>query len=301
MTMLRPATAITIWEAISEGVKSLKPLTETPLLDSLVLLGNATGLSKERLFASLSDSLEASSYSRFSNHIQRRLEGIPVAYIRGRKEFYGMSFRVNEHVLVPRPDTETLVDAALGRIKERSGPWAVHDTCTGSGCIAIAIARECSEDPGVVVSASDVSEAALSLCQKNCEDLLGKSLLAFKSDLLQEIPENFDLIVSNPPYLKSSEVDALKENNWPEPRLTLDGGSKGLDILFRLIIEGRKHLRPGGRLLLEAAPQQMEILEKKFVQFAYSKIRIYNDLAGKERVIEGCASAPRIIEGLCAG
>jgi release factor glutamine methyltransferase len=257
---------------------------DSPLLDAMVLLAHAMGATKERLLASLPDEADGELARRYGELIGQRSAGRPVSYIRRLKEFWGLEFYVDEAVLVPRPDTETLVERALFLARADESLRRIHDACTGSGCVAIALAREL---PGRVVTASDVSTAAERVFELNCTRLLGRQLPFFTSDLLAETPGPYDLITANPPYLADGEVDDLAAIGWPEPDLALRGGPDGTAVAARLVREAPERLRPRGWLCLEAAPPQFNHLAALLDQSGFRTVEIQQDLAGRNRVISG--------------
>ena len=249
-----------------------------------MILTAVLGSTREKLLASLNDPLPQNAYEAFMQGVEERAGGSPVAYITRHQAFYALDFYVDERVLVPRADTEILVETALGWIRPGS---RVLDLCTGSGCIAIAIKHTV---PEARVEASDISEDALAVFRRNADAILSGQIVTHKSDLLNSIPGKFDIIVSNPPYLTSAETAKMKGDSWPEPPLALDGGTDGLDFI-RLIIAGAgEHLAPGGRLLFEADPAQMAAIKLEFEKYKYNDIIIKKDLAGRDRVIAGCYS-----------
>jgi len=283
-------SAMTVRAALEQG-KSLLYYgeVETPVLDATVLLSEALGVSKERLLASLPDALPEEPYRRYRGFLDRRLAGYPVSYIRGRKEFYSLEFLVDERVLVPRPETELLVEEAL-RLLE-AGPhghgFRVHDACTGCGCVAIALKHT---RPELQVSASDLSRDALAVARLNARRLLGEGARALRlrrSDLLSRVWRRCYLITANPPYLTDYEVQNMQKVGWPEPAGALRGGPDGTDLLRRLIRQAPRRLRPGGWLLLEAAPPQMPGLRAAMAAAGIRDVDVTADLAGRERVIRG--------------
>ena len=276
---------MTIRQAISIGTEKIAlRWPETPYLDATVILAAVLGSTREKLLASLNDPLPQNTYEAFLRGVEKRAAGSPVAYITHHQEFYALDFYVDNRVLVPRADTEILVETALGWIKPGS---RVLDLCTGSGCIAIAIKHTV---PEARVEASDISEDALAVFRRNADAILSGQIVTHKSDLLNSIPGKFDIIVSNPPYLTSAETAKMKGDSWPEPPLALDGGTDGLDFI-RLIIAGAgEHLAPGGHLLFEADPAQMAAIKLEFEKYKYNDIIIRKDLAGRDRVIAGCYS-----------
>ena len=215
-------------------------------------------------------------------YIESRLNGRPVSYIRGKKEFYGTEFCVDDRVLVPRPDTEILVEEAGEIIKANQNVHSLHDCCTGTGCVAVSLKLLF---PEIDISASDISASALEVFRKNCIDILGFAIPSIESDLLQNVEGSFDIIVANPPYLTTAEVTGMKTTGCPEPVVALDGGPDGLSIIDRFIAECSRRLKTGGYLLLESASNQTDDIERKLVHYGFQNIIISRDLAGKERVI----------------
>jgi len=257
---------------------------DTPMLDAAVLLAHAMGATKERLLASLPDEAGEDVARRFEALLDERRAGRPVSYIRRRKEFWGLEFHVDEAVLVPRPDTETLVEHALFLARADAGLTAIHDACTGCGCVAIALAAEL---PGRVVTASDVSEGAARVFELNCARLLGRQLPFFRSNLLDETPGPYDLLTANPPYLTDREADDLAKIGWPEPDLALRGGSDGTAVAGRLILQAAGRIRPRGWICLEAAPGRFNRLAALMDQAGFRLVEIVQDLGGRDRLIAG--------------
>lgn len=207
--------------------------------------------------------------------LEKRISGEPLQYILGEWQFYGLPFYTDERALIPRQDTELLVETALEKIKER-GYQTCLDLCTGSGCVGIAIAK----NAGIRVSCSDVSEEALSLARENME-LNEVEVKFINSDLFDQIPGKYDLIVSNPPYLTKEDMDALQKEVSFEPSLALDGGADGLDYYRRIAREYRDHLNDKGMLLLEIGSTQARTAAALFD--ANTSVR--NDLGGNPRVL----------------
>jgi release factor glutamine methyltransferase len=270
---------------LSEGYRTLVLAeVDTPYLDAVVLLAHAMGATKEKLFATLPDPVPDDVGAGYKALLDRRSAGTPVSYIRGKKEFFGLEFAVDERVLVPRPDTEILVERALQISRSEPGISRVLDACTGSGCIGLSLKLMA---PALRVSASDISPEAAAVFTLNAQKLLGEELPFHLSDLFSEVPGSFDLIVSNPPYLTDTEADDLRKIGWPEPDLSLRGGKDGTDIAKRLIRAAPGKLAPGGWIALEAAPGQFEALAACMREAGFGSIGIDKDLAGRERVISG--------------
>jgi release factor glutamine methyltransferase len=294
-------------EALLEGARILaaerRPGTETPSLDASLLLSFALGLSRESLIASYPSPLDGADYASYRALLERRARGESVAYILGRKEFWGRDFFVDPRVLVPRPDTELLVETALdlgdrasretarepnGRRIPASRQIRVHEACTGSGCVAISVA---AERPEWEVSASDISGGALEVASRNAASLLppdrpGGALCLFESDLLQAASGPFDLILANPPYVPSAEASRLAAD-FSEPLLALDGGEDGLEPYRRLVPEAASRLSPGGWLALEADPGQASALRELLSAQGFLEVETLDDLAGLKRVTKG--------------
>ena len=266
---------------------------DTPLLDAIVLLAHAVDMTKERLLASLPDTVSPEVEERYRTLLDRRCQGIPVSYLRRVKEFYGLEFYVDERVLVPRPDTEVLVEKVLGVVRGDPGLRRVHDACAGSGCVGIALKRTV---PDLEVSASDISGTALEVASLNGRRLLGRGLPAFCSDMLDAVPGPFDVIAANPPYLRDDDVADMRKLGWPEPELALRGGTDGTALAKRLIRAAPAKLAAGGWLVLEAAPVQFNRLYALMDQAGFHSIDVEQDLAGRDRVIAGRLDRPTQID-----
>lgn len=307
-------------DALREGVRILAEegpgVTDTPSLDASLLLAKALSTTKEGLIASLPEEIAETDYSRFLGLLDRRLGGLPVAYLLGRKDFWGQSFLVDERVLIPRPDTELLVELGLSLgdelaspasatgggpgdlgLRRRSSSLLVHELCTGSGCVALSLALE---RPTWKVSASDLSREALTVAEANALALIppgrpGGPVELFQADLLIPLtaggpgpqPEaSYDLILANPPYVESPQARELAAQ-WQEPLLALDGGPDGLDPYRRLIPQAFGALAPGGSLLVEADPSQAPALLLLFTEAGFLAIKSVDDLSGLARVTLG--------------
>jgi len=275
---------MTVGGALNQGKERLfYAEVDTPMLDATLLLSEALETSKEKLLASLPDPLDPDLWQRYCGLLDLRCAGQPVSYIRRKKEFFSLEYYVDPRVLVPRPDTEVLVEEALRLLEAGPLIQRVHDACTGSGCVAIALKHSF---PTVKVSGSDISREALQVAAENARRLLPESRIRlYRSDLLARAPGRYDLITANPPYLTDGEVENMEKIGWPEPVLALRGGVDGTDLLRRLIRQASRKLRAGGTLLLEAAPTQMTLLERELIDRGYGGIAVVPDLAGRDRVI----------------
>ncbi len=276
----------TVRDAIATATDGLRRVSDTPFLDAVLLFASAVGIGKEGVFASYPESVDEAAVCRFGELVSRRRAGEPVAYLTGRREFFGLEFLVDRRVLVPRPETEVLVEAVLGRLSasadEATKP-RVLDLGTGCGCIAVSVA---AGFPRAEVVATDISGAALEICAVNAVRLLGRFLPTVQADLCEGIDGDFDCIVSNPPYLTEVEWQKTYGAGWAEPKGALSAGPDGFAVIRRLIPAAAGMLRPGGRLLLEASPHQMSAIGKMCVQAGLNGITLYPDLSGRNRVIE---------------
>jgi len=285
--IIREALAAACAELAAAGI-------DTPSLDAALLLAKVLKNSRTTLAARSGEPLSQKNTEEFSALVERRKKGECAAYILGKKEFRGLEFLVNPSVLVPRPDTETLVEAAITVIKEQTessdmssaNGICVLDLCTGSGAVAIALKNEM---PYLEVCAADISAEALEIANENSRRLFGENQISFyQSDLYDNLPHSsFNLIVSNPPYIPTDEIKTLSAEVQNEPRLALDGGKTGLEIISRIIRGSHAFLRRGGSLLLEADPRQMEKIALLLAENGYYDIKLYKDLSWQNRVIGG--------------
>jgi len=287
---------MTVREAMAEGKRTLKSpcfnaQITTPDLDASLLLAKAMQLSREELITRGDEPLTPDAYKEFLKLLGRRTGGECVAYILGKKEFRGLDFFVNESVLVPRPDTELLVSTISQKWGNSSGtrkePKRLLDLCTGSGAIAISLKHDM---PEIGVWAADISAEALETAGANArQHQMAKSIHFYQGHLFKALPAGltFHAIVSNPPYIPSDEIARLSPEVQMEPRLALDGGKDGLDIIREIITRAPDYLEPDGVLLLEAAPEQMKSISAALEKSHFINIKTYNDLSQMERVIEG--------------
>jgi len=239
--------------------------------------------SRARLLAHPERSLTSAQVTRYGKLVDDRASGCPLPYLTGEIEFYGLDIEVTPEVLIPRPETEILVDLALER-----RPKAVVDVGTGSGCIAVALAAHL---PEAAVYGIDISPAALAVARRNAERHgVGERVRLIAGDLLDRRPGPVDLIVSNPPYVSADEWASLPPSvRDHEPRLALDGGPDGLEVVRRLISQSQGLLKPGGALLIEIGAAQGDAARKAAETFFPengTSIRIHPDLAGRDRVLE---------------
>ena len=255
---------------------------ETPRLDAEVLLSHLLVEKRIYLYVHFDQPLTADELANYKEMVKRRTAGEPVAYICGEKEFMGLAFKVTPSVLVPQPDTETLVEAAIERLRGKKSPQ-IADICTGSGAIALALAHYL---PETSVAATDISANALEIAKQNAEALdLSERVQFFEGDLLAPLAgETFDAIVSNPPYIPGADIESLPREVRAEPRIALDGGADGLDFYRRLVGDSAALLNDGGFLAVECGDTQAGAITEMAAD-AFRKTEIIRDLADKERVV----------------
>jgi release factor glutamine methyltransferase len=260
---------------------------DTARLDAELLLAHALGTTRLQLVVDGKRPLEVRELERMRELVRRRRAREPVAYLLGRREFYGRVFRVDARVLVPRPDTEALVDVALERSRGVSMAMRALDLCTGSGCVAITLARERATS---FVVATDASEGALAVARENALRL-GAYNAAFRhGDLFAALDPawRFDVVVSNPPYIPSGEIPTLDPDVRDfEPRLALDGGEDGLALIRRIIADARSWLVSGGLLALEVGAGEAPAVSGLFENAGYSDVEVRRDYGRIERVVSG--------------
>ena len=245
------------------------------------LLAFATGLSRMEL--PLRGGEECSREDEFLELLSRREQRIPLQYVLGEQDFYGLSFQVDERVLIPRPETELLCEKALALLEGRDSP-RVLDLCTGSGAIATVIRHEC---PTAQVTATDLSPEALTLARRNAERA-GCWITFLQGDLWECLQGlSFDLILSNPPYIPSRECDTLQQEVLAEPRLALDGGEDGLSFYRRIARGAPEHLLPGGCLMVEIGFSQGEEVSALFREAGLTEVQVFQDLSGLDRMVTG--------------
>ena len=291
-------------EIISLLKNSKNPfVAQSPVLDANILLCHFLNISKTALICNDSRILTEAELDTIQQGIEKRLSGLPVAYITNHKEFFGYDFYVDQNVLIPKPDTELLVEQALLAVNkafatapEKNADYKIADVCTGSGCIAISVLKTLFQKyrVSIKVAASDISKAALAVAEKNADTLLSQeerqNISFYQGDLFQAFSssenQKFDMILSNPPYVPTNLTEELLSDGRSEPRLALDGESDGLGIIRRLVVEAKNHLKGGGVFFLEAGEYNVEEAGKCLLNVGFTDIFIHKDLAGLLRLVE---------------
>ncbi len=259
---------------------------ETPRLDAEVLLSHALGCKRLELYTRHEDEPSEEQRAKFKDLVQQRLKGCPVAYLVGRKEFFSLEFEVNRDVLIPRPDTETVVDECLRLAKGMTAP-AVLDVGTGSGCLAAAVAKY---HKTARFTATDVSAAALAVAGQNAaRHGVAERIRFLQGDLYAPLPagEQFDFILSNPPYIPHGDIPTLPVGVRDyEPHSALDGGADGYAVFDRLVAGAAERLKPGGYLLVEIGSAQEGPARRRIeAAGAFELGRIIFDGSGHPRVL----------------
>ena len=260
-----------------------KEAIDSARLTAELLLAHTLTTQRVKLYMDLDRPLVADELSAFRALIQRRLSGEPTQYLVGHREFYGRRFAVDARVLIPRPETELLVEAVL-RGLPKDAPRRVLDLCTGSGCIAVSVAKE---RPLAELIATDLSPDALQVAKANAEALGVSDRVRFiEGDLLGPLANGarFDAIVSNPPYIRTAELGSLQREVQREPRLALDGGEDGLDLVRRIVEGALAFLEPGGRLALEIGDEEGDAVKALLARAGYHEVAIEQDYARLDRL-----------------
>lgn len=271
-------------DALHEGTKRLERAgIDTARLDAELLLSHACRINRSKLLSRMKEEVPLAGLKLFIEYIEKREKRYPVCYITGHKEFMGLDFTVTEGVLIPRPETELLVETIMDMLPEDA---KIIDLCTGSGIIAVSLARYLFD---VTVYATDISGIACDIAEKNAERLGVKHRVkVLRGNLFEPLPKDIkaDAIVSNPPYIKSGDIESLMPELSYEPREALDGGESGIEFYNRIIEDAVYYLKNNGILALEIGYDEAyyvtSLLDKN-----YRDIKVIKDMAGLDRVVIG--------------
>ena len=294
---------MTIKEACREGERRLRAAgIEEAALDAWYLLEFVTGISRAVYFADGSRLMDEEQEKTYFSLIDKRKTRIPLQRLTGVQEFMGLEFRVNEHVLIPRQDTETLVEAALDYLNKK--PWnqdnsenvafqeqRILDMCTGSGCILLSLMRLAQNPETIRGIGADLSGEALKVAETNAGHL-GVAADFVQTDLFEKIEGKFHMIISNPPYIRTDEIEMLEtEVKNHDPRMALDGKEDGLYFYRKIVDESRRHLVKSGILLFEIGCSQGKDVSRMMKLAGFTDVAVKKDLAGLDRVVSGVYDA----------
>lgn len=274
---------MTIKEALIEAINLLKKSNiENPIRIARVVLASVMEKSKEYILINENEILKEEVYNEFIKKAESIAKGMPLQYVTKKQEFMGMDFFVDENVLIPQPDTEVLVEEVLSVIGEREN-LSILDMCTGSGAIAIAIAKYTNSK----IYAVDISKKALEVAKRNAiKNGVEKKVNFVCSNMFEQIGSNqkFDIIVSNPPYIESKVIPTLDIQVQKEPKIALDGGVDGLDFYRNILINSKKYLKENGTIAMEIGYNQKKAVTDLFKN-QYKNVYCKKDLSGNDRVI----------------
>ena len=272
----------TVAETLKIAARSLAPHSESPRLDAELLLGKVLGVGRSRLIVNAGETIAEEVLHRYRHLVDRRMHGAPVAYLTGAREFWSMNLKITSAVLVPRPETEILVERALALFDAESRR-SILDLGTGSGAIALAIA---SERPHARVTGADISPAALRVARDNARALSLPQVMWREGSWFEAVPgERFDMVIANPPYIAAG--DPALAALTAEPALALSSGPTGLEALTAIIEQAGSHLEPGGHLLLEHGSGQAADVARLLERRGFTGVCSYNDFSGNPRVTLG--------------
>ena len=265
---------------LADGAKMLTQAgIDEAELDAGYILEYITGLNSAQYFIHSEDIIEKNKAEEFFRLIERRSKRIPLSYVIGTRDFFGLTFKVDENVLIPEQETELLVEEVIKHSEGKS----VLDMCTGSGCIAISIALFGKPSK---VAASDISEKALEVARENAKSLKAGEISFIRGDMFENVTDKFDIIVSNPPYIETGEIDEL----MPEvrdyiPRLALDGDIDGLKFYRIISKEAVKKLNKNGRIFYEIGYNQSRAVASILLENGFTDVKIMKDYSGLDRIV----------------
>ncbi|MCP1102296.1 release factor glutamine methyltransferase [Aequitasia blattaphilus] len=270
-------------DAYGWGMDTLKKAGVTEYaIDAFYLLEFVTGVSRGNYYANPEAMIGEEDLQKYQSLIQKRSRKIPLQHLTMEQEFMGLKFYVNEDVLIPRQDSETLVEEALGEIENES---KVLDMCTGSGCLLLSLLKH-TRKKNVEGTGVDISPDALRVAKRNAENL-GVDAVFFQSDLFQQVEGRFQMILSNPPYIRKEEINSLEEEvKIHDPMLALDGGEDGLDFYRRIIEMSPNHLTEEGILIFEIGYDQADDVVQLLKMKDFHGIVVKKDLTGLDRVVK---------------
>lgn len=279
---------MTLEEAYGFGKKILEEQNiGDASVDAWILLEYITEISRAMYYVNPKQKITTEQKEQYESFIEQRAKRIPLQHLTGTQEFMGLSFEVNENVLIPRQDTEILVETVLEELEPN---MRVLDICTGSGCILISLLKMMQDDKGqdmIKGIGVDISEKALEVAEKNAHKHNVEAVF-MQSDLFEKVEGIYDVIVSNPPYIKTEEIEKLEDEvKLHDPMLALDGKEDGLYFYRKIIKESKKYLKKNGKLYFEIGHTQGQEVKILMEEAGFSNVKIKKDLAGLDRVVYG--------------
>lgn len=272
-----------IRELLKNGtVKLTEYKIEDAILKVRMLLLYELQIQNEYLAVHLDEEASLEMVQNFEKHLEELIAGKPIQYITNSQEFFGLDFYIDENVLIPQPDTEILVEEIIEICKYREDVPKILDICTGSGAIAVTLAKQIK----VEMVASDISSKALEIAEKNAKSH-GVNIELTQSDMFEKINQKFDMIVSNPPYIETKTIESLSPEVKNEPQIALDGGEDGLKFYRVLAQKAKDYLEENGVLAVEIGYNQRESVLEIFRNAGFCDIYAKQDLAGKDRIVVG--------------
>ena len=271
-------------ELLVDASKQLKTYKfNSAKLDAELILSKILGLSREKILLNLNNKINDKVFENFNYYLKLRKQNRPIAHILGFKDFWKYKFKVDKNVLIPRPETELIIEQALKNLPKLSNK-NILDIGTGSGCIIISIIKE---RENCKATAIDKSLKALKVAKLNAEmHHVLKKIKFLNIDVDKYFANKYDLIVSNPPYIKDSEILSLdKDVKLNEPKLALSGGKSGLNKVFKVIKKSQELLKTNGKLILEIGDKQSKEVKKYLIKNNFNQIKIFKDLSGKKRCV----------------
>ena len=274
---------------------SFKETSDSPAADARILICHCLGITQTQLALYSDEEVPKDKIKELEKLKERRMSGEPVAYLTGERGFYECTFKVSKDTLIPRADTETLVEEAIADITElceEQQEVKILDLCCGTGCIGISVAKVLAECFDMVsLTLADVSEKAMAICKENAKALIEEDNIEVSfvvGDLFSKITDtDYDAILSNPPYIASSVIPTLEKQVQFEPKLALDGGKDGLDFIRAIAQEAKNHLVPGGLLEMEIGYDQAQSSSQILAENGYFDIDVIQDLGGNDRLVKG--------------
>ena len=284
---------MTLEELYQKCVQIIGSSSDTPTLDARIIAQNVLNIELNSFILHFKDIVNPSDAQTITDMAVRRAYGEPVAYLVGHRGFYEDDFKVNKYTLIPRADTETLVELAVELGKNLpSSPITILDLCCGTGCIGISTAKALKkQNKNVELTLTDLSLEALDVCKENARNILGNIGVECRfecGDLFKSVAcDEFDMILTNPPYIATEVIGTLEEQVRHEPFLALDGGEDGLDLIKEITSQAPERLKSGGYLLMEIGYDQGSTVKALFKKAGFEEVEVKKDLGERDRVVKG--------------